>query len=62
VRPPEKNTLPAIRFDFAAKLVFRLAATQGFEVFHTRYPAPQIQSPVRDELTKLMLGQPTNFI
>ncbi|MES2878199.1 MAG: hypothetical protein V4713_07235 [Pseudomonadota bacterium] len=77
VRHPEKNTLQAIRFDYlteahasvtittdhdAAKLAFRVANAQGFGVLNTAYRADQIQSPVLDELARLIVGQPSNFI
>lgn len=77
VRHPEKHTLQAIRFDYqtearasvtvtadhdAGQLAFRLANVQGFEVANTIYPAPRIQSPVLDELAKLIVGQPSNFV
>ncbi len=77
VRHPEKHTLQAIRFDYqtearasvtvtadhdAGQLAFRLANVQGFEVVNTIYPAPRIQSPVLDELAKLIVGQPSNFV
>lgn len=77
VRHPEKNTLQAIRFDYvteargsvtitadhdAAKLAFRLANAQGFELLSTAYCADRIQSPVLDELAKLIVGQASHFI
>lgn len=77
VRHPEKNTLQVIRFDYlteargsvtitadhdAAKLAFRLANAQGFELVNTAYGADQIQSPVLDELAKLIVGQASQFI
>ncbi|MDO8456854.1 MAG: hypothetical protein Q7T07_08080 [Burkholderiaceae bacterium] len=77
VRHPEKNTLQAIRFDYlteargsltisadhdAAKLAFRLANAQGFEIVNATYPADQIQSPVLDELAKLIVGQASRFV
>lgn len=77
VRHPEKNTLQAIRFDYlteargsltitadhdAAQLVFRLANAQGFEIVHATYPADRIQSPVLDELAKLIVGQTSRFV
>ena len=77
VRHPEKNTLQAIRFDYltearggvtitadhdAAKIAFRLASAQGFAVVNTRYGADQIQSPLLDELAKLIVGQPSIFV
>ena len=77
VRHPDKNTLQAIRFDYlteargglsistdhqSAKLVFRLAALRGFEIVSTTYRADHVQSPLLDELAKLMVGQTSNFI
>lgn len=77
VRHPEKNTLQAIRFDYvtqaragvtigvdhlAAKLGFRLANTQGFEIVNRAHPADQIQSPLLDELAKLIVGQENRFV
>lgn len=77
VRHPEKNTLQAIRFDYRtearggvtitadhieAKLAFRLANAQGFEIVNTTYPADQVQSPVLDELARLIVGQPSGFV
>ncbi len=77
VRHPEKNTLQAIRFDHlteargsitvtpdhdTAKLAFRLACVQGFAIDNTTYPADQIQTPMLDELAKLLVGQESRFI
>lgn len=77
IRHPEKDTLQAIRFDYltearagititadhdTARLAFRLANVQGFEVLNTAYRADQIQPSVLDELAKLMLGQTSCFI
>lgn len=77
VRHPEKNTLQAIRFDYvtearagitigadhlAAKLELRLANTRAFENWHAAYPADQIQSPLLDELAKLIVGQDSRFV
>ena len=77
MRHPDKNTLQAIRFDYlteargglsistdhqSAKLVFRLAALRGFEIVSTTYRADHVQSPLLDELAKLMVGQTSNFI
>ena len=77
VRHPDKNTLQAIRFDYltearggvsistdhqSAKLVFRLAALRGFEIVSTTYRADHVQSPLLDELAKLMVGQTSHFI
>ena len=77
VRHPEKNTLQAIRFDYAtqarggititvdhlaAKFAFRLANLQAFEIVNTRYRADQIQISVLDELAKLMVGQESRFV
>lgn len=77
VRHPEKNTLQAIRFDYVtearggltitadhddAKLAFRLANMQGFEVVNTSYCADQIQSHLLDELAKLIVGHASRFV
>jgi hypothetical protein len=77
VRHPEKNTLQAIRFDYLtearasvtvtvdhdiAQMSFRLANVQGFEVGNAVYSAQQLQSPLLDELAKLIVGQPSIFI
>lgn len=77
VRHPEKNTLQAIRFDYLtearggltittdhddAKLAFRLANMQGFEVVNTSYCAAQIQSHLLDELAKLIVGHASRFV
>ncbi|WPC65774.1 hypothetical protein SBP18_14920 [Rhodoferax ferrireducens] len=77
VRHPEKNTLQAIRFDYstearagititpdheAANLVFRLANLQAFDVLTATYPAAQIQSPLLDELAKMIVGQASRFV
>ena len=77
VRHPEKHTLQAIRFDYqtearasvtvtvdheTAQMSFRLANVQGFEVGNAVYSAQQLQSPLLDELAKLIVGQPSIFI
>ncbi len=77
VRHPEKNTLQAIRFDHVteasatititldhpkAQLLFRLAGVQGFQIDNMAYPAAQVQSPLLDELAKLVVGQPSRFV
>lgn len=77
VRHPEKNTLQAIRFDYvtearggititadhdAAKVLFRLINSQGFEIVNTSYPSGQIQVSVLDEMAKLIVGQPSSFV
>lgn len=77
VRHPEKNTLQAIRFDYqtearasvtvkvdheTAQLSFRLVNVQSFEVANTVYSAQQLQSPLLDELAKLIVGQPSIFV
>ena len=77
VRHPEKNTLQAIRFDYttqaragitvtvdhlAAKVVFRLANLQAFQIVNTAYRADQIQTSVLDELAKLVVGQESRFV
>lgn len=77
VRHPEKNTLQAIRFDYTTearggititaqhdegKLAFRLLSLQGLEVVNTSYSCAQIQTPVLDELAKLIVGQASRFV
>ena len=77
VRHPEKNTLQAIRFDYLTEarggvtitadhhsgtLSFRLSNVQAFDLQTVVQPASQIQSPLLDELAKLMLGQASRFV
>ena len=77
VRHPEKNTLQEIRFDYVAqarasvtisahhddaKLAFRLANVQGFDVVKVSYSADEIQGPLLDELAKLLVGQASRFV
>lgn len=77
VRHPEKNTLQAIRFDYltearggvtitadhrAGALSFRLRNVQAFDLHTVVQPAGQIQSPLLDELAKLILGQASRFV
>jgi hypothetical protein len=77
VRHPEKNTLQAIRFDYVtetrgsltitanheeATLLFRVNNAQGFTVTSTVYPAKEIQTPLLDQLAKLIVGQPSSFL
>jgi hypothetical protein len=77
VRHPEKNTLQAIRFDYltearggvtitadhrAGALSFRLSNVQAFDLHTVVQPAGQIQSPLLDELAKLILGQASRFV
>lgn len=77
IRHAEKNTLLALQFDYITQsrgsvmvtpahdtgsLVFRLANTSGFGIASTSYPAAQIQTPVLDELAKLLVGQPSRFV
>lgn len=76
-RHPEKNTLLSLQFDYLtaargsvmvtplhskAQLQFRLANLSGFGVVTTSYPALQIQTPLLDELAKLIVGQPSRFV
>jgi hypothetical protein len=77
VRHPEKNTLQAIRFEYQtqargylmmtaehdkAQLAFRLTNTGGFEVLNASWPAARIQTDLLDELAKLVVGEPSNFL
>ena len=76
-RHPEKGSLQAIRFVYTTRargslqvradhdkgqLDFRLANVAGFEVLSTNWPAARIQSPLLDEMAKLILAQPNRFI
>ena len=77
VRHPQKNTLQAIRFDYLTEarggvtitadhatgaLSFRLSNVLAFDLQTVVQPAGQIQSPLLDELAKLMLGQASRFV
>ena len=41
---------------------FRLATVRGFEIIKVTMDAAQVQSNVLDELAKLIVGQPSNFL
>lgn len=77
VRHPQKNTLQAIRFDYqteargsvtvttdhaAGTLIFRLGNVLAFGLQSVTHPASQIQSPLLDDLARLMLGQTSRFV
>ena len=77
VRHPEKNTLKEVRFDYLTEargsvmvsaqndeglMEFRLATVRGFEIIKVTMDAAQVQSNVLDELAKLIVGQPSNFL
>lgn len=77
VRDPEKNTLKEFRFDYQtqaragvtvtanhdeSRLDFRLANLQGFQISTLSYSASEIQTPLLDELAKLILGQASRFV
>lgn len=77
VRDPEKNTLKEFRFEYQtqaragvtvtanhdeSRLDFRLSNLQGFQISTPSYPASEVQTPLLDELAKLILGQPSWFI
>jgi len=77
VRHPEKNTLRAIRFDYAmqargslkitadhdtAHLLFRMANTSGFEIHQARVAAERVTGDLLDELAKMIVGQPNRFL
>ena len=77
IRHPEKNTLLAVEFhcDCEARgsitvqpnhdnatLEFRLVNASGFGVQKTKYPASSVQAPLLDELAKLLVGQPSQFL
>ena len=77
VRHPVKDTLQAIRFDYdllarggvtikalhdEAQFELRLANLQGLEIVNKAIPASQIQTPLLDELAKLICGQTSHFL
>ena len=77
IRHPEKNSLQAIRFDYVmqargnlmvtadhdkAQLRFRVANASGFEVLQTIISAERISSDLLDELAKMIVGQPNQFV
>lgn len=77
IRHPEKNSLQAIRFDYVmqargnltvtadhdkAQLRFRVANASGFEVLQTVVAAERISSELLDELAKMIVGQPNQFV
>ena len=77
VRHPEKNSLQAIRFDYVmqargnlmvtadhdkAQLRFRVANASGFEVLQTIIGAERISSDLLDEMAKMIVGQPNQFV
>lgn len=77
LRHPEKGTLQAIKFDYltearasimvttdhdSGNLAFRLANVSGFGVQTATWPAAKIQSGTLDELAKLIVGEPSQFV
>ena len=77
IRHPEKNSLQAIRFDYVmqargnlmvtadhdkAQLRFRVANASGFEVLQTIIGAERISSDLLDEMAKMIVGQPNQFV
>ena len=77
IRHPEKNSLQAIRFDYVmqargnlmvtadhdkAQLRFRVANASGFEVLQTTIGAERISSDLLDEMAKMIVGQPNQFV
>jgi hypothetical protein len=77
VRHPEKNTLQAFRFEYEtqargnvtvradhdkAQLLFRLANIHAFEVIHKAVPAQGISTELMDELAKMIVGHPNQFL
>ena len=77
VRHPEKNTLQAIRFDYVmqargsltvtadhdnAQLHFRVANASGFEILQTSIAAARVSSDLLDEMAKMIVGQPNQFV
>lgn len=76
-RHPQRNSLQSVRFDYttaargnvtvkaehdAAQLVFRVANANGFGVHTVRLAAARITSDLMDELAKLIVAQPSNFL
>ncbi len=77
LRDPEKNSLLAIEFNFecalrasvtvsvnheTAKLEFRLSNLTGFETHKVPLDARSLDSAALDELAKLIVGQPNQFL
>ncbi len=77
IRHPEKNSLQAIRFDYVmqargnltvtadhekAQLRFRVANASGFEVLQTIIGAERISTDLLDEMAKMIVGQPNQFV
>lgn len=76
-RDPEKNTLLAIRFLYTTEsrgtvtltadhdkgeMDCRIANARGFEAVNTTKLAKAVDTPMLDELAKLILGQTSRFI
>jgi hypothetical protein len=76
IRHPEKNSLQMVRMDYTthsrgnirvtpdhekATLAFRLANLSGFGLAQASWPVAQIQTPVLDELAKMVCGQASRF-
>lgn len=76
-RHPESNALLAIVFEFelaarasvmvtadhdAAVLKFRLACVDGMEVVTTQWPVNQVTPARLDELARLIVGEPSQFL
>lgn len=77
VRHPEKNSLLAIRFLYTTEsrgtvtltadhdkgeMACRIANARGFEVLNTTKRSPAMDTPMLDELAKLILGQTSRFV
>jgi hypothetical protein len=77
VRHPEKNSLQLVRLDYQthsrgnirvttdhanSMLAFRLANLTGFGLVNTAWPVEKLQTPILDELAKLICGYPSRFV
>lgn len=77
IRHPDSNKLQAIRFEYQtqargyatvtadhdeARLHFRLANLDGFDIQTVSHDAAQVQTALLDELAKLLVGQPSRFL
>ncbi|MEO7548942.1 MAG: hypothetical protein ABI858_03425 [Pseudoxanthomonas sp.] len=77
LRHPEKNTLQALAFDYAAEtrgnvtavadhdqglLAFRLLNVSGFGIANTSWPAIDARLDLLDELAKLIVSEQSRFV
>ena len=77
IRYPETNKLQAVRFEYeaqargyvtvtadhdVARLQFRLANVNGFDILNASWDAARVQTDILDELAKLLVGQTNRFL